>query len=536
MPVNRHTDAQIAAAYNDVERYPDIASAAAALGYSPGNFRRHVARLRGKLPLVDRRALYQGDTRTSVPPDRRVRRWLLTAAQDDTPVHAAFWANLQAYAEAIGAEILVGGFTYQKGLFEDHASRTAVFPAEVRPYLQHDNIQCGPLLFAAKMNILPTAVRPLSGLETYSRGAWAVFPHAKVQLVSVPTLPGSRPAQVMTTGACTLPNYIEKKAGLKAEFHHQIGATIVEVDECDRIFCRQIGAVGDGSFQDLDAMVSGGTVTYGHRVEAITWGDVHREQLDSVVAMTCWGFDVDTEQVVTDDSMVAALRPYHQFWHDLLDFRARNHHRRGDHVHAKLMQVLQTERVDDELAACARFLRATKREDGRSVVVASNHNDALLRWLRETDPRGDPVNMMTWCELNLEWHRRIEREDSDFDLFRFAVSRHDPMGLSDIVFVPRNGTYQICQDKGGIECGSHGDEGPNGARGSILTLNRVSIRMTVGHGHSPGILDGVHMVGLCGKLLQGYNSGPSAWGHTQSVAYTNSRRTLVTVWDGKWRA
>jgi hypothetical protein len=90
-------------------------------------------------------------------------------------------------------------------------------------------------------------------LETYSRGAWAVFPHAKVQLVSVPSLPGRHPAMVMTTGAVTLPNYIEKKAGLKAEFHHQIGATIVEVDEADRVFCRQIGAGPDGSFQDLDA-------------------------------------------------------------------------------------------------------------------------------------------------------------------------------------------------------------------------------------------------------------------------------------------
>src|SRR5205085_2406034 len=107
-------------------------------------------------------------------------------------------------------------------------------------YLIHENEWCGPLLFAAKMNILPTAVRPLSGLETYSRGKWAVFPHAKTQLVSVPSLPGRHPAMVMTTGACTGPNYIEKKAGLKAEFHHTLGAVIVEVDEADRVFCRHL--------------------------------------------------------------------------------------------------------------------------------------------------------------------------------------------------------------------------------------------------------------------------------------------------------
>lgn len=466
----------------------------------------------------------------------KVHRWLLTAAQDETPVHAGFWTNLLAYADAIGAEILVGGFTYNKSLFEDHASRTAVFPEAVRPYLRHENVNCGPLLFAAKMNILPTAARPLSGLDTYSRGAWAVFPHAKTQLVSVPSLPGRHPAMVMTTGACTVPNYIEKKAGLKAEFHHTIGATIVEVDEDDRIFCRQIGAMDDGSFQDLDCVVRDGEVTTGQRVEAITWGDIHREQIDPVIAQTCWGFDTESETITSSDSLITALRPHHQFYHDLLDFRARNHHRRGDHVHMKRMSVLGTESVDGELGLCTRFLRATQHDWCRSVVVASNHNDALLRWLRETDPRYDALNLKVWCELNMEWHRRIETADNGFDLFRYALSRHDARLLDDIVFVPRNGSYLICQDRGGIECGAHGDEGPNGSRGSMLNLNRVSIRMTVGHGHSAGILDGIHMVGLCGLMDQSYNSGPSGWSHTQGVTYPNSRRTLITIQDGKWRA
>src|ERR1700676_3224989 len=48
------------------------------------------------------------------------RRWLLTTCQNDTPVHAGFWKNLTAYAEHLGAEILVGPFTYQLGTFTDH--------------------------------------------------------------------------------------------------------------------------------------------------------------------------------------------------------------------------------------------------------------------------------------------------------------------------------------------------------------------------------------------------------------------------------
>lgn len=543
----RVSDEVLIRTYNDVERFPRVEDVRAELGYrEESTFRKRVKRIRDASPpgtLVDRDAQYRKRGRKLAEPGRflvatkpKVERWLLTSAQDDTPIDEPFWRNLLAYGEAIGAEVLVGGFTYNKALFEDHASRTAVFVESVRPYLIHENQMLGPLLFAAKMNTLPTAVRPLSGLETYSRGAWAVFPHAKIQLVSVPALPGRHPAMVMTTGACTVPNYIEKKAGLKAEFHHMIGATIVELDQDGRLFCRQIGAASDGSFQDLDAVVRNGRVTFGNRVEQITWGDIHREKLDPKVAMLAWGFDVESETIVSTDTMVHALRPRYQAFHDLLDFQARNHHRRDDHLHAMRMVTRGAERVEDETAACARFLRATAFDWCTSVVVASNHNDALLRWLREVDPRKDAINLRYWCELNAEWHRRIEAGDEEFDLFRWALSQHDPLGLEDVDFVPRNGSYLVCQSHGGVEIGLHGDEGPNGARGSAMSLNKVASRMNIGHSHSPAILDGVYQAGLCGLLDQGYNSGPSGWSHTQIVTYPNSRRSLVTFIDGKWRA
>lgn len=549
----RVSDEQVIRVYNDTERYPSLADVRKELGYSAEReFRNKIKKLRdglpegtlierSKIPMLGRKMVGErGDRgkggRFFVATKPKVERWLLTSAQDDTAIDEPFWRNLHVYAERIGAEVLVGGFTYNKALFEDHASRTAVFAEAVRPYLIHENRHLGPLLFAAKMNTLPTAVRPLSGLETYSRGAWAVFPHAKIQLVSVPALPGRHPAMVMTTGACTVPNYIEKKAGLKAEFHHQIGATIVELDAEGRLFCRQIGADGDGNFQDLDAVVRNGEVTFGNRVEAITWGDIHTEKLDPQVAMAAWGFDVETESIVSTDSMAHALRPRVQAFHDLLDFQARNHHRRRDHLHAMRMVVRASERVEDETGLCARFLRATAFDWSTSVVVASNHNDALLRWLKETDPREDAINLRYWCELNAEWHRRIEAGDEDFDLFQWALAQHDRQALNDVVFVPRNGSFLVCQAHGGIELGLHGDEGPNGARGSAMSLNKVASRMNIGHSHSAAILDGVYQAGLCGLLDQGYNSGPSSWSHTQIVTYANSRRSLVTILDGKWRA
>jgi hypothetical protein len=147
--------------------------------------------------------------------------------------------------------------------------------------------------------------------------------------------------------------------------------------------------------------------------------------------------------------------------------------------------------------------------------------------------------------LNARYLVRIERRvvtaassagERGFDPFQWAASqpwRPGRHGLS----CPATAPFQVCPKAGGgIEIGMHGDEGPNGARGSALALTRVATRMNIGHAHTAGILDGVYTAGLCGSMDQGYNSGPSGWSHTQIVTYANSKRTLVTFLDGKWRA
>jgi hypothetical protein len=480
---------------------------------------------------------------TPLPPGRMavaksgVRRWLLTAAQDETSIHQPFWRNLLAYAEHLGAEVLVGGFTYQKGLFEDHASRTAVFAEAVQPYMAHDRVCLGPVDFCAEMNILPTAVRPLSGLDTYSRGRDAVFPHAKIQLVSVPAIEHGKAAVLCTTGACTIENYIEKKAGLKAKFHHVIGATIVEVDADGDSFMRQISATDDGAFYDLDLKIDDGKVTAGHRVEALTAGDIHIEKADPDVLMGLWGYDIAERRVTRTDCLVDALRPRHQFFHDLLDFQARNHHRRHDLPFLFEMVANGTDSVEEGVRACAHFLRGTAREWCQSVVIPSNHNDAYPRWLNEVDARPDPVNAVFWLRSNLALYTAIASGARDFDVFKWACCQFDPAGLEDIVFLPRGGSYVICQAQGGIENVLHGDKGPNGARGSTLNLTKVSMRVNKGHSHVAEILDGVYSAGLCGKFQQGYNEGsPSSWSHSQIITYANAKRTIVTCRGRKWRA
>lgn len=476
------------------------------------------------------------NTRPTAPTKDPVRRYLFTAAQDETEVHAPFLRNLLAYAEHLGAQLHIGPFTYQKGLFTDHATRAGLFVEEVRPYLCYEHLDLGPIVFCGEMNILPTAVRPLSGLDSYTAGKWGVFPHAKVQLQSVATIATRHAIMLMTTGCCTVPNYIAKKAGLKAEFHHIIGATIVEIDSSDRAFCRQLNASEDGSFQDLDLKVHNGKVTARHRVEAITWGDIHREKIDPLVAVAAWGIDVTTDTVITRDAMVDTLRPRYQFFHDLLDFDARSHHRRNDHHHRFAMVCRGTDLVEDAVRSCARFLRLTERDWCRSVVVESNHDTALSKWLKAADYREDVANAEFFLRCQTAVYRAILLEDESFNIFRWAMAEADDAGLEGVDFVDENGSFVICQASGGIECGQHGHLGLNGARGSPLSFTKMATKMNTGHTHSASILDGVYTAGLSGLMDQGYNRGPGSWSHTHIVTYPSGKRSLVTMQASKWRA
>ena len=131
----------------------------------------------------------------------------------------------------------------------------AEYIRDIRVELANGLVWCG------EMNILPTAEDPLSGLETYSHRKSAIFPHSKLAMRSIATMQGEGTKLNFTTGTVTLKNYIQKKAGLKAEHHHRYSALVVEVNHGGHWWVRQIGSSAKhGSIQDLNVLVKDGKV------------------------------------------------------------------------------------------------------------------------------------------------------------------------------------------------------------------------------------------------------------------------------------
>lgn len=170
--------------------------------------------------------------------DPRGRKFIFSGAQNDTEVHKGFWKNLEAYAAAIGAEIIIGPGTYETQWWSEHNPDSRAYDKVLKDHLCFGQFEIGDrFMFCGQMNIIPTASSPISDLVSNSRGKWAVYPHAKRQLRSVPsTDPDVQASQVMSTGLVTIPKVIPRKAGIKSIFHHVMGAVVVEFDQDGDLF------------------------------------------------------------------------------------------------------------------------------------------------------------------------------------------------------------------------------------------------------------------------------------------------------------
>src|SRR5271157_3030111 len=358
----------------------NIRATAKELGISRSSVRR---KLEGtglmKKPLVGGTKLgVTAETREPVAPGT-IKRYILTSAQNNTHVHEELLLNLEALAEYYKAEIIVGTYTYnqnqygklsvKKGTDKPEEKELWYDPA-ITEYIKDYRIELGKgLVWAGEYNALPTNVNPLAGLESYTGRKSAIFPHAKLALRSIPTMQGEGVKLNYTTGTVTQRNYIQKREGVIAEFHHIYGALLVEVDENGHWWVRQLNQdEGTGTLQDLKVLVKGGKIVDKEaRVEAITYGDLH-------------GTFADPEVVVTSQNMLDTLRPKYQFLHDVLEGASINpHDRKYKNNHAKFYNWLRDySRLDAELRDTVTLLKTFTRDFAKTVIVDSNHDDAWL--------------------------------------------------------------------------------------------------------------------------------------------------------------
>ncbi len=185
--------------------------------------------------------------------DKQKKRFIITWAQNNTPINKGLLKNIEAYADFIDADIhvILGRYKNPTSVFEDVGQE--YWTPEIVKYgdaNRHDIHKYVSIMSDVK--IQPTAVNPMTGMQAMSGINSCVFGSPKVQMEMIPVLEGNMPKMMVTTGAITQKNYTDSKSGKIGEFHHTFGFCIVEIKDKDRFFIRQVTADDKtGNFTDL---------------------------------------------------------------------------------------------------------------------------------------------------------------------------------------------------------------------------------------------------------------------------------------------
>jgi hypothetical protein len=446
--------------------------------------------------------------------DKSKKRFIISWGQSETEVHKPFLKNIEAYAKEIDAEILIiagrykspTSLTSSKALEKAEKSKNT-WDKSIIPYLDanrhnlHKHLQV-----LSDVKIQPTASTPLSGMNGITGVESCIIGHPRVQLQSLPVMEGYPNKLLLTTGACTLPNYTDTKVGKKGEFHHQLGFVIVEIDGKD-FHIRQIVVDKKGDFYDLIFCVKNGEVSKcGEGVPALIFGDLHLHEEDKLAVKTSF-------------RMVELLKPESIFLHDLGNGHSISHHEQRDPFVLLEREEDGSWSLQKELDNIVEWLN--KYPQYNFISVQSNHNEFIDRWLRNEDWRKTKNK-----KLYLEFSNIVAKGLAPKGILAYYLNNHVPnlysLGLDE--------SYNVL----GFELGMHSHVGVHGSRSSPIQLKNLPMKSVVGHSHVPHRYDGSLSVGTLTKLRLGYNKGCSAWLHSNVVIYPNGKASHIHIINGKF--
>lgn len=487
---------------------------------------------------TDPKAPYRDQASRARKPDERPKfnrklaskTFVITAAQNATPVHEKFMQTLLQFCKYNDAELIVIPLRYKNPTSRWTASQQNEerWAEEVQPYLFNQRRKLNDnITLLADIKTQPTMMHPLTGLDGHTHGESGILGHTKLQFKTVPTPQSKLPKMMTTTGAVTVPNYTDTRIGKQGEFHHILGAVVIEVESRKIFHMHHIQARKDGAFILNDKMYgadwSGGEVVDAPPALAVVFGDAHYRFRDP-----------DTVRGTFEPGgLLDVLKPQALVWHDLLDAYAVSPH----HEKNPIIQLAKHREGFNNIQREVRETVAWMIEMSRGIpsyIVPSNHDDMLSRWIMRADWKTDAENADFYLQTALQMVRSAKMGPGGaqyLDPFVYwADSIAAETGADNIIALRRGQSLLI----GGIECSMHGDKGPHGARGSVKNLSRLGVKVISGHGHSPAIEEGHTRVGTMSRLDLEYNEGPSGWLNTHASIDALGKAHLHHLINGKF--
>lgn len=444
---------------------------------------------------------------------KKYKRFVVTTAVVGCPVHQGFLDSINSYCDKNNAMLLVlpaadpasaGDWNLDKEL----GIQSIVF----------GDIKLNSNLFLCSIKLSAKQVDPTTGLARIGqRNGSFIYASPKQRLKFVPVSNIKYPHAEMTTGAVTLPRYLDTEKYMSgrtayiANYDHVMGAIVVEIADNKIYHFRQIQADAEGGFVDLARYYRGDSVSTMY-AEGLSVGDWHAGETDPT-ASRAW------------QELCGVVRPKKLFVHDGFNGISINPHEKDQQISRAILANKGLLNLKEEIKIFTRDLDAMSKWTGveEIVVVKSNHDVFLDRWLQSGDFAKDPVNYATSLKLA---SAMVDGKNP----LKFAVESAGLVSKEMIRWLSMDEDYFIA----GIQCGAHGHKGPKGTRGTLASMESSYGRSVTGHSHAPGILRGAYSNGTSSFLKLNYNEGPSDWVHSSTVIYPNGMRQLINSFNGNW--
>lgn len=442
--------------------------------------------------------------------DKGKKTLIIGWAQNATPTHKGLFENILALKDNLNAGLHIVAGRYRNPTSVHTDKDHDWWDKSVVPYLDANRHNVHKFLqVLSDVKVSPTASTPLSGLNGITGIESCVIGHPRQHLKSLPVLDGYPNKLLLSTGACTIENYTDSKAGKKGEFHHSLGFIIVELDG-DNFHIRQVSADENGNFYDLFKRVKNGVVKKNKKgCEAAILGDIHLQHNDLKATSATF-------------KLLDKMKPKHTLIHDIIDCESISHHDLKDPFRLLKKEDEGTDDLAQELSDMIKWLN--DKEKYNLVIVRSNHDDFLDRWLKNSDWRKVGNKKMYLEGANILANEKVAQEKGviPYLIEEAFGDKIITLGLDD--------SYRVL----GWELGIHGHVGASGARGSHITFKNMNTKNVTGHVHHPHREDGHMSVGTLTKLKLSYNKGLSNWMHSNVLIYPDGKAQHIHIINGKY--
>lgn len=440
---------------------------------------------------------------------KKYKKFVITTAVMGKGVNLKFVKSLRNYAKRNKALLLVLPC-------EDVASRGKKAKSiELSPELSDFRVvfkdtYLNSNLCLCAIKVSAKQINPLTGLDRMAvmRDASLIVASPKVFLKYVPNMHYEVPPAIMTTGAVTENNYdtdkyMSKRTSMLAENDHAYGAVIVEIEN-DRIFhFRHVRASHYGSVTDLG-------------IDYLPDGDIKKmEDSFMVIGDSHTGYhDVDlynSEMQLAKDVGVTNVA-----LHDVFNAASISHHDIGKGITKAIKAREQRLSLEEECKLVKDYIKSMEDLGLNVVIVDSNHDKHLLKYLENGRYIDDPVNYEFSLKLALA---AVEGNDP----LKYAIEKLLKYKSERVYWLPVDASCKAY----GVEIGIHGHRGANGSKGSLSIFEKGIGNCVTAHTHTAAILREACSVGTSSLMDMKYNQGLSNWTRTCCLIYSNGTKQLV---------